>query len=104
MEQYLDYRRRTVSEGRRRVYGTEPQIFTVSLSGANIYLHRSRVQPHKTTPIRRKASKTDTGRQLRSDDSSPALQISRQHFADAFEIKASSTFVQDDGSMAIHPP
>jgi hypothetical protein len=31
----LDYRRRTVSEGRRRVEGNEVQIFTVSLNGAN---------------------------------------------------------------------
>ena len=32
----LDYRRRTVSEDRRRVYGCEGQIFTVSPNGANI--------------------------------------------------------------------
>src|SRR5580700_9191970 len=32
----LDYRRRTVSEDRRRVYGCEVQVFTVSLNGANI--------------------------------------------------------------------
>src|SRR5450759_4418674 len=31
----LDYRRRTVSEDRRRVLGSEVQIFTVSLNGAN---------------------------------------------------------------------
>jgi hypothetical protein len=31
----------------------------------------------------------------------PALQKSRQHFAGGFEIKATSTFVQDDGSIAI---
>jgi len=40
----LDYRRRTVSEDRRRVYGCEAQIFTVSLNGAKIYLHRFKVQ------------------------------------------------------------
>jgi hypothetical protein len=32
----LDYRRRTVSEDRRRVKASEVQIFTVSLNGANI--------------------------------------------------------------------
>jgi hypothetical protein len=43
---------------------------------------------------------------LSSDDSSPALQISRQRFAGGSEIKAhvdASTFVQDDGSMAPKP-
>ena len=32
----LDYRRRTVSEDRRRVLGSEVQIFTVSLNGAKM--------------------------------------------------------------------
>src|ERR1039458_1981014 len=35
----LNYRRRTVSEVRRRVYGSEVQIFTVSLNGANIFIY-----------------------------------------------------------------
>jgi hypothetical protein len=42
----LDYRRRTVSEGRRRVYGCEVQIFTVSLDGAKILPTPS----HSSTP------------------------------------------------------
>lgn len=71
--------------------GTESHIFTVSLSGANIYLRRPGVRPHRTTPVKRQAYKTGTDRQLgglRSDDSSPALQPSRQHFAGGFEIKS----------------
>jgi hypothetical protein len=78
-----------VSEGQRSVCGTEAQSFTVSLSAANIYLRRSRVQPHKPPPVTDKASRTDTGSQLRSDDSSSALQISRQHLGGC-EIKAYS--------------
>jgi predicted secreted protein len=35
----VDYRRRTVSEDRRRVQGTEVQVFTVSLNGANIFIY-----------------------------------------------------------------
>ena len=41
----LDYRRRTVSENRRRIWGAEVQIFTVSLNGAKIYLHRFKSNP-----------------------------------------------------------
>ena len=43
----LDYRRRTVSEGRRRVEGNEVQIFTVSLNGANFICADSESNNHE---------------------------------------------------------